>query len=92
MKSILQKEKRCFMCGSYQWLEVHHIYPGNPNRKISEANGFKVYLCHWCHNEPPRGVHYNRRNMVWLQRLCQEKYEETHTREEFMSLIGKSYL
>lgn len=92
MNSILQKEKRCFMCGSYQALESHHIY-GGANRKISEANGFKVWLCHWCHNEPPRGVHHNRENMLKLRKLCQTKYESMgHSREEFMALIGKNYL
>ena len=27
-----------------------------------------------------------------LQMECQEKFEETHTREEFRKLFGKSYL
>lgn len=93
MKSILQRDKRCYICGSYEWLEEHHIYAGNPNRRISEENGFKVYLCHWCHNEPPRGVHHNKAKMMLLKRQCQAKYESMgHTREEFMRLIGKNYL
>ena len=91
MKSILQKEKRCYLCGSYNWIEDHHIY-GGANRKTSEANGFKVYLCHWCHNEPPRGVHFDRSNADKLRAECQAKFEETHTRDEFMRLIGKNYL
>lgn len=91
-KSILQTEKRCFLCGSQTWLEEHHIFEGTANRKISEKNGFKVYLCHYCHNEPPKGVHFNRANNLKLKRACQRKYEETHTREDFMRLIGKNYL
>lgn len=93
MKSILQREKRCYRCGSYQWLEEHHIYEGNPNRKISEKNGFKVFLCHWCHNEPPNGVHFNREFALELKAECQAKYESMgHTREEFICLIGRNYL
>lgn len=93
MKSILQRDKRCFICGSYELLEEHHIYPGNPNRRISEENGFKVFLCHWCHNEPPRGVHQNKERRLWLQGRCQEQYESMgHTREEFVALIGKNFL
>lgn len=81
------------MCGSYEWLEEHHIYFGNPNRKISEANGFKCWLCHYCHNEPPRGVHHNKANRLKLQAECQAKYESLgHSREEFVSLIGRNYL
>lgn len=92
MKSILQDEKRCWFCGSHSWLEEHHIFEGTANRRISEANGFKVYLCHYCHNEPPRGVHFNRENSLRLKKACQQKYERTHSREEFMSLIGRNYL
>lgn len=93
MKSILQgDEDRCYICGSHDWTETHHIYGGNPNRRISEENGFKVRLCHWCHNEPPHGVHHDRARDLWLKRMCQIKYEAEHSRKEFVSLIGKSYL
>ena len=30
--------------------------------------------------------------LKFLQRFIQLEYEETHTREEFISIIGKSYL
>lgn len=92
MKSILQSEKECYICGAKTNLECHHIFAGNPLRKISEQNGFKVYLCRLCHNEPPNGVHFNRKNMDALKAECQRKFEETHTRKEFMKLIGRNYL
>lgn len=92
MKSILSDERKCYVCGSTQWLEEHHIY-GGANRKISEAHGFKVFLCHHCHNEPPYGVHHNKESRLKLQADCQSKYESMgHTRQEFMSKIGKNYL
>lgn len=91
--SIIQKDPSfCFLCGSYANLETHHIFGGNPNRRISEENGFKVRLCHWCHNEPPNGVHHNRSRDLTLKRLCQKKYEKNHTRDEFIRLIGKNYI
>ena len=43
-KSILQNEKECYICGLYYPVEEHHVYFG-ANRKISEQNGFKVWLC-----------------------------------------------
>ena len=89
--SILQNERCCFLCGSTVWLEEHHIF-GGARRKISEKHGFKVYLCHYCHNAPPLGVHHNKERRLFLQEQCQKKYEETHSREEFMALIGKNYL
>lgn len=92
-KSILQsRDKNCFLCGSYYCLEKHHIYFGNPNRKISEKHGFTVRLCANCHRGVPYGVHHNRCNDLWLKRQCQMAYEKTHTREEFIALIGKNYL
>lgn len=36
MKSILQNEKRCYVCGLYSPVEEHHTIHGNANRKISE--------------------------------------------------------
>ena len=90
-KSILQSEKICFFCNSMSWLEEHHIY-GGANRKISERQGFKVYLCHHCHNEPPNGVHFNEKRNRQLKKICQQKYEETHTREDFLRLIGRNYI
>jgi hypothetical protein len=38
------------------------------------------------------GVHFNRELDLRLKRACQAKYEETHSREEFIALIGKNYI
>jgi hypothetical protein len=92
-KSILQDEKVCFLTGSTMDLDKHHIYFG-PNRNASEKNGFWVWLRHdmhiaGSHNETP---HNCREVDLYLKEMCQRKYEETHSREEFISLIGRSYL
>lgn len=92
MKSILiQEKKQCFLCGSHACLESHHIF-GGANRKWSEKYGLKVWLCHACHNEPPYGVHYDKRSMDNLRRIGQYEFEKTHTREEFMRIFGRNYL
>jgi hypothetical protein len=93
MDSILQGDTReCYITGATDWLHRHHIYFGNPNRKISEANGFWVWLRWDWHNGAEYGVHFNRDLDLRLKRECQAKYEETHSREGFRELIGKSYL
>lgn len=96
--SILhEKDGTCYLCmlnGDYRihrYTEEHHIY-GGVNRAISEANGFKCHLCLDHHRNGPEAVHNNMENMRLLQRECQRAYEETHTREEFMELIGRNYL
>lgn len=91
MKSILQSEKECYICGSQKWLEKHHVYYGI-NRKKSEQNGFTVYLCHRHHNEPPDGVHFNIGVDDELKQTCQAAYEKTHSREQFTNIIGRNYL
>ena len=90
MKGIWEGES-CFFCGSTRWLERHHIFQG-ANRGRSEMDGFVVTLCHYCHNEPPDGVHFNRTNNLELKRMAQEQFEQNRTREEFRGLFGKSYL
>ena len=93
-KSILQDGKVCFITGASENLHKHHIYFGNPNRRISEENGFWVYLIGALHNQSKFGVHgANGKELdLFLKRECQRKFEETHTRAEFMVLIGKNYL
>lgn len=92
MDSILQQDKECFITGDTMCLHKHHIYFGNPNRRISEENGFWVWLRADWHNGASYGVHHNRALDLDLKRACQRKYEETHSRAEFRRLIGKSYL
>ena len=92
MKSILQTNKECYVCKTTYNLHLHHIYFG-PNRKVSDKNGFVVYLCQY-HHEGTYGVHgkYGNELNGKLKQECQRKYEEKHSRDEFINLIGKSYL
>ena len=90
--SILQNIKECYITGRTDNLHCHHIYFG-ASRKISDENGFWVWLTGEYHNQNSRiDVHHNRELDLKLKRECQAKYEETHSREDFMKLIGKNYL
>lgn len=93
-KSILQSEKECYITGQRNNLHKHHIYFGNPGRKISEDNGFWCYLAGRLHNQSQHGVHGRDGHELdlMLKRHCQMAYEKTHSREEFMQLIGRNYL
>lgn len=93
-KSILQESKECWFCYSQNGLHLHEIYFGTANRTISIKYGFQVYLCSKHHNLGGIGkcVHQCREMDLELKRACQKVYEKDHTREEFISLIGKSYL
>jgi NAD-dependent dihydropyrimidine dehydrogenase PreA subunit len=94
-KSILQTDKdSCFLCGSNQWLEEHHIFGGNGKRQLSEKYGLKVYLCNYCHNEPPRGVHHNSETRKLLQQIAQQRamLHYRWTVDDFRMIFGKNYL
>lgn len=94
MDSILQSTRECYVTGDTNGLHKHHIFFGNPLRQISEINGFWVWLRHDWHNGAEYGVHGKDGHVLdlKLKQDCQRKFEETHTREEFRSIIGKSYL
>lgn len=93
MKKLDLLDDECFLCGSRQWLEVHHVF-GGANRKISEKYGLKVKLCHYCHNEPPFGVHHNAERMLELRKQIQQLAMQYYgwSEEEFIEKFGRSYL
>ena len=96
-ESVLQKKDGvCYLCAlGGKWYihentEEHHVF-GGPNRIHSEEEGLKVWLCPECHRGPD-GVHNNIEKMRLLQREAQKAYEKTHSREQFVALIGRNYL
>lgn len=93
MKSIIQDKRECWVCHTTHGLHLHHCFFGVKNRTISDINGFTCHLC-LQHHEGTNGVHGKNGHELdlKLKRLCQEKYEEDHTREDFIRLIGKSYI
>ena len=93
-RSIVQKDtERCFICHSQHWLEWHHVF-GGALRKKSDRLGLVVRLCHYCHNEPPNGVHQNREIRRNLQALAQRKAMEHYgwDVERFIKEFYKNYL
>lgn len=91
MQSILQTVKECFVCHSTQNLELHHVYYGTANRTQSDRTGCVCWLCHE-HHTGNTGVHFNKELNDELKQYTQQKFEETHTRDEFRAIFGKSYL
>lgn len=96
-KSIMPAYGGCWLCryldddDRQKVTEEHHIFFG-PNRTKSEEYGFKTALCIKHHRTGPDAVHKNSAVCRILQRACQAEFEKTHPREEFVRIIGKSYL
>ena len=91
MKSILQNETVCYLCGRQYGLEKHHIFAGVANRRISEAEGLTCYLCHDCHTGA-NGAQYDPEKNRYLKAMAQAAYEQNHTHDEWMKLIRRNYL
>lgn len=92
MKSILQVDDKCFLCGKAFGTETHHIF-GGPNRRLSDADGLTVRLCRYCHDM----VHFDAELSYPLNKALHEAgqraYEHAgHTREEFLERYGRNYL
>lgn len=85
-------KSECFICGNPD-TERHHVFFGSKNRQISEKHGFVVDLC-YIHHRGTYGVHgkYGHQLDLQLKQHCQREFEKTHTREEFIKLIGRNYL
>lgn len=92
MKSILQKDKKCFVCGTTQGLHDHHVFYGTANRKKSEKYGMKVWLCGMHHNLSNKGVHFDKKLDLLIKTKAQAVFEAKHTREEFIKIFGRNYL
>lgn len=82
--SILTDDtSRCFICGMKKD-DIHEIFGGS-NRQKSMEHGLVIPIC--------RKEHSDIKNFEnWLHRLGQKKFEETHTRKEFIKEFGKSYI
>lgn len=92
MQSIVQQDRECLVCKTTYDLHKHHCFYGTANRKMSEKYGLTVYLCSRHHNGSNYGIHFNKVLDIKIKQLAQRKFEETHTREEFMAIFGKSWL
>lgn len=99
MESIIQEDKtRCYLCGMsayFEPLDCHHVFGGDPNRKLSEKYGLKVYLHHSkCHIFHKTAVHQNAEInnalKAKVQKIAMEHYGWTV--DDFRNIFGKSYI
>lgn len=85
--SILTKKMdKCYLCKNKK-RHIHEIYKGC-NRQISMKNGFCIPICDKCH----KLTEIDNKLDTRLKIKCQKKFEQKHTREEFIAIIGQSYI
>lgn len=80
----------CFICGTTQSIQEHHVFFGTANRKQSDKYRMTVPLCMKCHTGPA-GVHHNKELDLRIKQLAQIEFEKNYSFEEFMRIFGKNY-
>ena len=86
----MENSRHYFFCGSKRNLERHHAFFG-ARRRLSERYGMVVDLC-MEHHRGRKGPHMDRESDLIIKLYCQQKFEESHTRKEFIRIFGRSYL
>ena len=76
-KSIITDNlERCYICGK-PYPEIHHIFYGTANRKLSDRYGLVVPLCYH-HHRGPAGAHFNRKLDDKLKGIAEKRFCEEY--------------
>ncbi len=97
MESIIQEDKKCFICDRMSpnlvkkseypnWIEKHHIF-GGANRKLSEKYGLFLYLCKTHHDE----VHKDNTLREVVQNVGQVFFETEYPGFDFYGIFRGRY-
>lgn len=78
---------KCAVCELKIDVQLNEVFEG-AKRGVSMKNGFVIPLCDKHH----KLFHNNREFALKYKRLYQEKFEQTHSRDEFLNLIHHNYL
>lgn len=90
MESKFTKDlEHCFVCGR-PYPQIHHMMNGT-NKKKAEKYGLILPLC-LNHHTGAEGVHSKPEKMLACRQMAQRKFEEEHSRDEWIEEMGKSYL
>lgn len=85
------EQDKCFVCGAI-YAETHEAFHGRGKRQLSIKYGLQCKLCYKHHRDPKTGVHYDPAFDFFIKQKYQQKFEETHSRKEFIQLFGRNYL
>ena len=86
--------EKCIECGRYN-VELHEVFFGTANRKLSIQDGLVIPLCKAKHHQGNLiGIHKDiELNKKW-KKLAQLKWQEYYnkTEQDFIKRYGRSYL
>lgn len=87
MKSVIQNEERCIVCGSWN-IKDYPIFFGTDEEELCDDYGLKVWLC---------PTHYKKQQEktkldMELKQLGQKAFEWRYARKHFIQLFKNNYL
>lgn len=90
--SIVQADTDyCYECGMYG-TEIHHIFFGTANRKLSDRYGLVVGLC-YNHHRGNQGVHGGNKELdMKLKQEGQKAFMDMYPEADFLAVFGRNYL
>ena len=81
----------CYVCKKPN-PQIHHVFEGTANRKISDRYNYVIPLC-MEHHTGDTGVHKDKALELHLKRLAQKHFEEHYgSREDFIKVFGRSWI
>ncbi len=87
---IVDDMEHCVCCGK-EMIQIHHIFYGTANRKLSDQDGYVIPLCH-NHHTGKEGIHFNKDMDEYWKQIAQKHYEKHHSRQAFIKRYGRSWL
>lgn len=102
-KSIMHRkeDRTCYLCmklhddyDTRTGLQEHHVFMGNPGRKLSERYGLKIYLCfnHHTYDGGPEAIHRNNDIRRMVEKEAQKAFEKKYLCPDFREIFGKNTL
>lgn len=94
MNSILQSNKRCWVCGITSPLHLHHVVGGSGKRAISDREGLTIWLCPYHHNMSDKGIHFDKELDLRVKQMAQMEWmqQNNKTIEDWIKLFRRNYL
>lgn len=88
-KSVVQEEKKCFLCGTVIGLDPHHAIEGAYHDQ-AEDYGIWIWLCRKCH----RKLHDNEAEMKKIRAIAQKKAMKYYgwKLNDWLFIFGRSFL
>lgn len=75
----------CYVCGASGDTARHEVIYGTGRRQISKREGLWINVCPRCHARIHEGYYPE------LKMAAQVLYERSHSRDEWMKLVGRNY-